>query len=309
MRFPPPGQLIDIGGHRLHLSATGQGPVVVFDAALGGSSISWTLVVPHVTPFARVCVYDRAGFGWSDAGPMPRTAGRIADELRALLDRSGEKPPYVLVGHSFGGLVMRIFAKRYPDVSAGLVLVDPAQPEDWLNPGGRELERLRRGALLCRFGARASRVGIARVVSALVGRGALTPAWSIARWFTGGELRADDQWVLGPMLKLPLEARGPLRSFWTQRRFFEALGSQIETMRTSSAETLEAAAGGYGDLPLVTITQANPGDHRMRQQTALAGLSTRGRHVIAEKSGHWIPLDEPELVAQAIDTVLTLAGS
>src|SRR6187402_2695111 len=222
MRFPPPGQLIDVGGHRLHLYATGQGPVVVFDAALGGSSISWTLVTPHVTPFARVCLYDRAGFGWSDAGPMPRTAGRIADELRVLLDRSGEKPPYVLVGHSFGGLVMRIFAKRYPDVSAGLVLVDPAQPEDWLNPGGRELERLRRGALLCRFGARASRVGIARVVSALVGRGALTPAWSIARWFTGGELRADDQWVLGPMLKLPLEARGPLRSFWTQRRFFEA---------------------------------------------------------------------------------------
>jgi len=130
---------------------------------------------------------------------------------------------------------MRIFAKRYPDVSAGLVLVDPAQPEDWLNPGGRELERLRRGALLCRFGARASRVGIARVVSALVGRGALTPAWSIARWFTGGELRADDQWVLGPMLKLPLEARGPLRSFWTQRRFFEALPNDAHPMPVCAA--------------------------------------------------------------------------
>jgi pimeloyl-ACP methyl ester carboxylesterase len=284
MRYPPPGQLIDVGGHRLHLSATGEGPVVVFDAALGGSSISWTLVTPHVTPFARVCVYDRAGFGWSDAGPMPRTAGRIADELRLLLDRSGEKPPYVLVGHSFGGLVMRIFAKRYRDVSAGLVLVDPAQPEDWLNPGGRELERLRRGALLCRFGARAARVGVASVVSALVGRGALTPAWSIARWFTGGELRADDQWILGPLRKLPIEARGPIR--------------------TSSAETLEAAVGGYGDLPLVTITQANPGEHRMRQQTALAALSTRGRHVIAHKSGHWIPLDEPDVVREAIRTVL-----
>jgi len=304
MRFPPPGQLIDVGGHRLHVSGIGQGPVVVFDAALGGSSISWTLVTPHVTPFARALVYDRAGFGWSDAGPMPRTAGRIADELRVLLERSGEKPPYVLVGHSFGGLVMRIFAKRYPDVSAGLVLVDPAQPEDWLNPAGRELERLRRGALLCRFGARASRVGVARVVSALVGRGALTPAWSIARWFTGGELRADDQWILGPLLKLPIEVRGPLRSFWTQAKFFEALGSQIETMRTSSAETLDAAAGGYGDLPLITITQANPGDHRMRQQTALAGLSARGSHVIAEKSGHWIPLDEPEVVSDAIKTVL-----
>ena len=304
MRFPPPGRLIDVGGHRLHLHATGHGPVVVFDAALGGSSISWTPVTPLVTPFARVCVYDRGGFGWSDAGPMPRTASRIADELRVLLERSGEPAPYVLVGHSFGGLVMRIFAKRYADVSAGLVLVDSAQPEDWVNPGGRELERLRRGALLCRFGARASRIGVARVVSALVGRGALKPAWSIARWFTGGELRADDQWILGPLLKLPLEVREPLRDFWTQPKFFEALGSQIETIRTSAAETLEAAAGGYGDLPLVTISQTNPGDHRMRQQIALAALSTHGTHVIAPNSGHWIPLDEPQVVADAISTVL-----
>src|SRR6478735_1002448 len=102
MRFPPPGQLIDIGGHRLHLSAAGQGPVVVFDAALGGSSISWTMVTPHVTPFARACVYDRAGFGWSDAGPLPRTAGRIADELHELLRAAAVPSPRVLVGHSYG---------------------------------------------------------------------------------------------------------------------------------------------------------------------------------------------------------------
>jgi pimeloyl-ACP methyl ester carboxylesterase len=76
-------------------------------------------------------------------------------------------------------------------------------------------------------------------------------------------------------------------------------------MRTSSAETLDATVGGFGDLPLVTITQANPGEHRMRQQTALAALSTRGRHVIAEKSGHWIPLDEPEVVSDAIKDVLS----
>jgi pimeloyl-ACP methyl ester carboxylesterase len=308
-RFPPPGRLIDIGGHRLHLDAMGQGAAVVFDAALGGSSISWMPVRPLVTPFARVCVYDRAGFGWSDPGPFPRTASRIADELRVLLDRSGEKPPYVLVGHSFGGLVMRIFAKRYADVAAGLVLVDPAQPEDWLSPGGHELERLRRGALLCRFGSRAARLGIARVVSVLVGRGALTPAWNIARWFTRGELRAEDQWILGPLLKLPIEVRAPLRYFWTQPKFFDALGSQIETIRTSAAETLEAAAGGYGDLPLVTISQTNPGDHRMRQQTALAALSTRGRHVIAPKSGHWIPLDEPEVVSEAIKGVVHVLHS
>ena len=110
----PPGRFIDVGGFRLHLYATGEGaPVVVFDAALAGSSISWTFVQPAVARFARACAYDRAGFGWSEGGPMPRTAGRIADELRVLLDRAGEPPPYLLVGHSFGGFVTRIFAAKY----------------------------------------------------------------------------------------------------------------------------------------------------------------------------------------------------
>ena len=112
----PPGSLIDVGGFRLHLHAAGPAaPVVVFDAALGGSSVSWTYVQRDVVTFARAVTYDRAGFGWSDAGPLPRTAGRIAEELHTLLHAAGERPPYVLVGHSFGGLVMRIFAQRYPD--------------------------------------------------------------------------------------------------------------------------------------------------------------------------------------------------
>ena len=86
----------------------------MFDAALAGSSISWTYVLPAVAEFTRACAYDRAGFGKSDRGPLPRTAGRLADELHTLLRTSGEPPPYVLVGHSFGGLVTRIFAARYP---------------------------------------------------------------------------------------------------------------------------------------------------------------------------------------------------
>jgi pimeloyl-ACP methyl ester carboxylesterase len=305
-RYVPPGRLIDIGGHRLHLNASGAGPTVVFEAALGGSSLSWTPVHPGVARFARTCLYDRAGFGWSDAGPMPRTAGRVADELKVLLERSGEPPPYVLVGHSFGGLVTSIFAARYPELTRGLVLVDTAHAEDWMNPSGREAERLRRGASLCRYGARASRLGIARGVSMLAATGALKPAFAIAKLFSRGELRNDDQWILGPLQKLPPEVRGPLRKFWTQARFFEALGSQIETMRTSAAETLEATKAGYGDLPLVTISATNPGDHRMRQQTRIVASSTRGRHVIATNSGHWVPLDEPETVVDAIKLALSL---
>jgi pimeloyl-ACP methyl ester carboxylesterase len=298
----PPGRLIDVGGFRLHLHALGgRRPAVVFDAALGGSSISWTFVHAPVSTFARSIVYDRAGFGWSEAGPMPRTAGRVADELRVLLSRAGEPPPYLLVGHSFGGLVMRIFATRYRPEVAGLVLVDPAHPEDWVTPAPKEQARIDRGVRLCRQGAVASRLGVAHVVSALVGLGAIEPARRLADAISRGGIGGDVDWLLAPLWKLPPAARRPLRSFWTRSRFYEALGSQIAGMPESARETLDAARDGYGDLPLVTISMTDPGDHRLRQQEALAGLSTRGRHIIASHSGHWIPLDEPELIIAEIE--------
>jgi pimeloyl-ACP methyl ester carboxylesterase len=305
MRFAPPGRLVDIGGFRLHVHALGEGrPVVVFDAALAGSSISWTLVHEPVSAFARACAYDRAGFAWSDPGPMPRTAGRAADELRVLLANAGEPPPYVLVGHSFGGLVMRTFAARYAEIVAGLVLVDPAHPEDWVRPAPKEQQRLDRGARLCRQGALASRIGLARIVSALVGAGALGPARSIVDAFTRGGLAGDVDWILSPLWKLPPEARKPLRAFWTRARFYEALGSQITHIPTSAAETLAASAAGYGDLRLVTVSSTDPGDYRLRQQDALAALSTRGRHIVAPASSHWIPLDEPALVVSLVEAMV-----
>jgi len=301
---PPPGRLIDVGGFRLHLNLTGtRAPLVVFDAALGGSSISWTLVQPHVAAFARTCVYDRAGFGWSERGPLPRTAGRAADELRVALDRAGERPPFLLVGHSFGGLVMRIFAARYCRDVAGLVLVDPAQPEDWVTPAPKEQARIDRGVTLCRQGYLASKLGIAKVVSVLVTAGAIGPARRLADLVSRGGIGADADWILAPLWKLPPEARRILTSIWTQPKFFEALGSQIANISRSAAETLEASAHGYGDLPLVTLSAANPGDYRVAQQNALAQLSTRGRHLVAATSGHWIPLDEPGWVALAVHEV------
>jgi pimeloyl-ACP methyl ester carboxylesterase len=300
----PPGQLVDVGGFKLHVHALGsRGPAVVFDAALGGSSISWTFVQPPVGAFARAVAYDRAGFGWSDGGPMPRTAGRAADELRVLLDRAGERPPFVVVGHSFGGLVMRIFAARYRADVAGIVLVDPARPEDWLTPAPKEQAKIDRGVRLCRHGAIASRLGLARVVSELVGLGAVGPARRLVDAISRGDIGADADWLLAPLWKLPPEARKPLRGFWTRPKFYEALGSQIATISESARETIDASRGGYGDVPLVTISMTDPGDHQLRYQDALARQSTRGRHVIASHSGHWIPLDEPGLIVQEIKTI------
>jgi pimeloyl-ACP methyl ester carboxylesterase len=298
---PPPGLLYDVGGSRLHLACAGEGtPTVILEAALGASSVSWSLVQPEVARVTRVCSYDRAGFGWSQAGPMPRTARRIASELHVLLEQARVAPPYLLVGHSFGGIVMRVFARDYrPDV-AGLVFVDPAHPVDWVHPAPKEQVKIDRGLRLCRHGATASRLGVARAVVALGSVGALTIARGVARIVSRGDLKKEDEGILAPVWKLPVEIRRTLPRFWTQAKFFEALGSQIEFICKSSEEALEAEGGGYGDLPVATISSTDPGDYRLRQQESLANLSTRGRHIVASHSGHWVPLDQPELVIRVI---------
>ncbi|MGI9303819.1 MAG: alpha/beta fold hydrolase [Gammaproteobacteria bacterium] len=129
---PAPGLMVLVGGHRLHLYCSGVGePVVIMDSGLGGTSLDWSRVQPRVSEFTRVCVYDRAGYGWSETGPLPRTSRRIAGELHALLQTAGVQGPYVLVGHSFGGYNMQLFASRYPQDTAGVVLVDSSHADQY----------------------------------------------------------------------------------------------------------------------------------------------------------------------------------
>jgi pimeloyl-ACP methyl ester carboxylesterase len=301
----PPGRLVDVGGFRLHIHGTGDGsPTVILDAALGASSVSWSLVQPELAKVTRVCSYDRAGFGWSDRGPMPRSAGRIADELRMLLERAGVRPPFLPVGHSFGGLVAQIFAHRFKGDVVGMVLVDPAHAEDWVKPAPKEQVLIDRGVRLCRYGAVTARLGLARLVAALVGLGQLTLARGLVKVVSRGGLSQQDEAILAPVWKLPAEVRPVLAQFWTKPQFFEALGSQIGSISASAAEVLTATAGGFGDLPLVTISSTEPGDYRLRQQDRLAQLSTRGRHIMASHSGHWIPLDQPEIVIETVREML-----
>src|SRR5207249_611819 len=121
--FPPPGRLIDVGGWRLHLNCTGEQrparPTVILEAGMGDFSVEWSLVQPSVATFARVCSYDRAGDGWSDFGPHPRTMRQIAYELHTLLANAGEHAPLVLVGHSYGGWLVRLYQSMYPADIAG----------------------------------------------------------------------------------------------------------------------------------------------------------------------------------------------
>src|SRR5947207_6821784 len=126
--FPAPGRLVDVGGWRLHLNCTGDArpaqPTVILETGVGDFSVEWSLVQPGVARFARVCSYDRAGDGWSDIGPHPRTFRQIVYELHTLLDKAGVKPPFVLVGHSYGGWLVRLYASTYPAEVAGMVLVE-----------------------------------------------------------------------------------------------------------------------------------------------------------------------------------------
>jgi pimeloyl-ACP methyl ester carboxylesterase len=307
MRLPPaPGQLVDLGTHRLHLHALGSGePAVVFEAALGASSLSWTYVAREVAAFTRACAYDRAGFGWSDAGPLPRTAGRIVAELTALMRAAEIAVPVVLVGHSFGGLVARLFTDRHPGAVAGLVLLDPAHPEEWASPTGEDEARLRRGVRLCRYGQQAARFGVADAVAALARIGARGSARMTARLAGRGALQRVDEQVLAPAAKLPPDLRAIAARFWTQPKFYEALGSQIASVCESARSV--PVDQHFEDTPLVVVTGAAGADaNRLARHEALAARSRRGRHVLAEGSGHWIPLDRPDVVVAAVRGVVEL---
>src|SRR5262249_38815230 len=122
--YPPPGRLIDVGGWKLHLSCTGQAsasqPTVILEAGIGDFSVEWSLVQPKVASFARVCSYDRAGDGWSELGPHPRTFHQLVYELHTLLANAGIKPPIVLVGHSYGGWLVRQYQATYPSEVSGM---------------------------------------------------------------------------------------------------------------------------------------------------------------------------------------------
>jgi pimeloyl-ACP methyl ester carboxylesterase len=185
-----------------------------------------------------------------------------------------------------------------------MVLIEPAIVEEWVEPGPGAREMIARGTRLCSYGARAARLGIARLVAALARAGALGAARAMVRVVSRGGLRREDEEVLAPIWKLPREARAVLGDMWTQPKFFEALGSQIEHVCASAAEVLREAREPYGDLPLAVVTARSASERRLRADAALAALSTSGRHILADDSGHWVPLDAPASVVQAIAEVL-----
>jgi pimeloyl-ACP methyl ester carboxylesterase len=199
---------------------------------------------------------------------------------------------------------MRLFTARHPDKVAGLILIEPAIPEEWIDPKEHHRAQIARGTRLCRYGTFAARSGLARVVSGLVRIGALGPARALVSVVSRGGLRREDEGILAPIWKLPPDARRVLRHMWTQPKFFEALGSQIEHICDSADEVVRAGRD-LGELPLIVMSASTAADSRLQADSTLARASTRGRHVLVPDTGHWIPLDAPQAVIDVITTMVT----
>ena len=306
-RFPPPGRLVRVNGRRMHIHVTGEGsPTVVFESGMGASCLSWTLVQPQVAQFARAVSYDRAGHGWSDPAREPLSARQIAQDLHALLDAAGVPGPYVLVGHSFGGYVNRVFADLYRDKVVGMVLADSLHPAEWKNPTADQLRMIEVGLRYARIAAWLARLGFVRFCLARLARGSPRMGEAAASVF-GAEAAAAVRRIAGEIRKLPTPILPVVRELWSQPKNFLSLGQHVAALPVSAAQA--ATMSSLGDLPLVVLS----GNHHAAQyidwQRDLARLSSCGRHLVASDSGHWIHLDHPELVTQAFLEVVTAARS
>jgi len=304
-RFPAPGRLVRVNERRMHIHVTGEGtPTVVFESGMGASCLSWTLVQPQVAQFTRAVSYDRAGHGWSDPAREPRTARQIAQELHTLLDATDVPGPYVLVGHSFGGYVSQAFAHKYRDEVAGMVLVDSVHHVEWKNPTPEQLRMIEVGLRYAWIAAWLARLGVVRFCLVRLARGSPRLGWAAASAFGVGTAAAAQR-IAGEIRKLPAPILPIVRALWSQPKNFMSLGQHVAALPVSAAQA--AAVSSLGDLPLIVLS----GDHHAAPYTAwqreLALLSSRGRHLVASDSGHWIHLDHPELVTKAILEVVAAA--
>jgi pimeloyl-ACP methyl ester carboxylesterase len=270
--FPAiPGQRFDVGGYQLHIHCTGKGsPTVLVDVGLGDDSTDWLPIQQAISQNSRICVFDRAGYGWSDFGPAPRTSKRIARELEILLEEADIPAPYVLVGHSFGGYNIRIFAANNPEMVAGMVLVD-ASHEDQYNQFKIKLPNNfnRRGTIM------------------------------ILPKSTDSMAHADKPPVL-------------------RERAFHAARAEISALEQSAVQVQQNAAIPF--VPLIVISRGKPewyGDLVLQQrektwidlQQDLTRLSPISQHMFAHQSGHAIPHEQPEIIIEAIEQVLTQANA
>lgn len=289
-KYPPPGKMLDVGGYALHIHCTGEGgPIVVLDAGLASSSLDWSLVQPEIAKFTRVCSYDRAGMGWSQESPNPRTSRFIVEELHTLLKNADMPGPYILVGHSFGGINMRLYTSRYPDEVFGIVLVDSSHELQ-----NKKFPPHPAATLFDKFSNYLENLFIP---------------------FGYGRIRASrEREFLQPF---PDKIREMYLAKIGTTKFFRAWHQEMLNMDESYQE-LENENSSLGNKPLIVITAGKPvelGTEFEKQHAALlrdvfeianhlqkdlVSKSSKGKQWIAEKSDHLIPWYQPEMIVEAV---------
>lgn len=297
-QYPPIGAMIDIGGYRLHMHVEGEGsPTVVFDAGAGGIGLSWELVRPAIARVTRVVVYDRAGLGWSEPSPQPRDAYTMAVELHTMLTNAGIPGPYILVGHSLGGPVARQFAAKYPSEVAGLVMVDSAH-EQQINRFPKPLVKM--------VNSMKGMMGLMKWMSK-IGLFALQP--SLISIGDNGKLSAE----------FVAQMRGVVAS---SRSHSEALIGEMESVNAAQTQPVST----LGDLPLTVISHGQLDANAVppsfgpdvreeyertwqELQKEIMSLSRRGRRIVAERSGHNVIFDQPEIIIESILEMIESTGS
>jgi pimeloyl-ACP methyl ester carboxylesterase len=268
--YHPPGQLVDIGGYRLHLSCVGNssGPTVILEYGHQATYFDWALVQPEIAKFARVCFYDRAGYGWSDPSPRPRVPSVMAEELRTLLHAAGEKPPYILVGHSYGSFNATMFADKFHDEVSGLVLVDGMNTFSLFPAPLRDRISMRAMQIMILFGL---------------------PRWR--GWCGGGNV--------------PEAMRGEKRTISCRAELYDTFYREREAYPQSVLEMRTITS--LGSVPLIVIPRdpmmgrlsaADTGWQRVQDQKMQ--LSTNAELVIATGSGHDVPLARPDVIVAAV---------
>lgn len=301
-RIPPPGRMIDAGRGRLHLSEQGSGrPTVIFEAGISASSLSWGRVAPRVAEFAKACCYDRSGLAWSARTHAPVSARSLGAELDALLRAAAIETPVVIVAHSFGTFVARAFAADFREKTAGIVLVDPIFPAEFLKMTAAEGRRLRGGIFLSRVGAALASVGVVRLCLNRLMSGSTAGPRRVSRLF-GSEAASLMSRLVRQVQKLPPESWPAMRAHWSRPKSFLAMADHLSSLPRSAAEI--EATGALGNLPLVVITAGSQPVAVRAEHARIAALSTRGSHVVAEGAGHWILIDSPEVVVDAVREVV-----
>jgi pimeloyl-ACP methyl ester carboxylesterase len=292
--YPPPGQLVDVGGYRLHLYCIGEGsPTVVLEAGSGGKGVvAWSLVQDQMAAAtrARVCSYDRAGFGWSDPDPAdrPRPSSQVAESLRALLHTAEIDGPYVLVGHSSGGLHVRNFAYQYPEEVAGMVLVDSVTENYYLiypfDPTEVFFDDI--GWKYCHM---MTAIGVAR----LFGETSLASPFGLATSERG---------------RYPLTESLYQADLANRNRTYYCRAIENEEKANRKEETRSTPPQPLGHLPIIVLT-AGTDPTWGKLQDELASLSTNNTHIVVENGDHYLQFFQPEVVINAVEKMVNQVRS